>query len=326
MTDRRAARLAEAMAGGKELEPPWAHLPWIPRGSIGWRMGSGESYSMLWSDFAEEKIHTLDAAVAYLRRHPRAPRSWGEWVASWLMEFPDDDDDDDGAVSASDDEPAEDDEDEDGDGLEDFDFSDDDEVDEEVLYWLAFVEAEGLTGDDVAYPVFVRNELASGGMGAPWTRKGAVDTPDSAMRYSPRELGWWARWLAQDCKTREERQAHLAAQRPPPPAWDPVLDAIRALWAGGAKPSVWNDLTSGALALVPAMVIYGELPPPWVGDHPPITEVEWEEDSDDRHRWAWWVFETFEDKASWVAYLERWPPPPRWRRALDEVSFPYLLG
>jgi hypothetical protein len=346
MTDRRATRLAEAIVGGAELEPPWAHLPWIPRGSIGWRMGSGESYSMRWDDFADDTIHTLDEAVAYLRRHPRAPRSWGEWVASWLMEFPDDDDedaddedadedDDDLEASGEGDEAAavadDDDDDEDADDDEYEEDEDDlseeeDEVEEEVLYWLAFVEAEGLTGDDVAYPVFVRNELASGGMRAPWARKGAMDTPDSAMRYSPRELGWWARWLARDCKTAEEREAHLAVQPPPPPAWAPVLDAIRERWAQGGTPRVWNELTGGALALVPAMVIHGELPPPWAGDAPPLAAVEWEEDSDDRHRWAWWVFETFEDKTSWLGYLERWPPSPRWKRALDEVSFPYLLS
>lgn len=367
MTDQRSAPLLAAPSEGQELEPPWARYPWIPRGSIGWRMGSGEGYQIAWGDYVDEKIRSLDEALAYLRRHPKAPRSWGEWIAGWLAGFEDelrdeddddeDDDDDDGVDGdgVDDDDVDDDDVDDDGDDSDDdeaanrgepgaafdgddADLADDDDEDddldfdeedeeEEVLYWLAFVEAEGLTGDDVAYPVFVRNALAAGGMTAPWTWRGAVDTPDSAMRYSPRELGWWARWLAQECKTREEREAHLAAQATPPPAeWQPVVAAIRALWASGERPRGWADLTSGARALVPAMVIHGELPPPWVGDHPPIAEVEWEEDSDDRHRWAWWVFETFEDKASWFGYLARWPLPPRWRRALEEVSFPYLLS
>lgn len=324
MNDRRASQLAAALAEGKELEPPWARYPWIPRGSIGWRMGSGESYEMLWGDFVDEKVRSLDDALAYLRRHPKAPRSWGEWIAGWLASFDDellDDDDADDAERAG--------EDVEDDDFEDDDFEDEDDEDdeeEEVLYWTAFVEAEGLTGDDVAYPVFVRNALAAGGMTAPWTWRGAVDTPDSAMRYSPRELGWWARWLAQGCATREEREAHLAAQAPPPAEWQPVVAELRAMWASGAAPPAWADLTSGGRALVPAMVFHGELPPPWTGDHPPIQDVEWEEDSDDRHRWAWWVFETFEDKASWFAYLARWPQPPKWRRALDAVSFPYLLS
>lgn len=344
MTDQRSAPLSAAPPEGQELEPPWARYPWIPRGSIGWRMGSGESYQITWGDYVDEKIHSLDEALAYLRRHPKGPRSWGEWIAGWLAGFEDDLDDDDEAADADevaaddaggeaeaalerDDEEDDDDDDDLDDDLDDDDDFDEEEEEEEVLYWLAFVEAEGLTGDDVAYPVFVRNALAAGGMTAPWTWRGAVDTPDSAMRYSPRELGWWARWLAQECKTREEREAHLAAQATPPPAeWQPVVAAIRALWASGERPRGWADLTSGGRALVPAMVIHGELPPPWVGDHPPIAEVEWEEDSDDRHRWAWWVFETFEDKASWFGYLARWPLPPRWRRALEEVSFPYLLS
>jgi hypothetical protein len=36
------------------------------------------------------------------------------------------------------------------------------------------------------------------------------------------------------------------------------------------------------------------------------------------------VFDTFEDLASWRAYLARWPAPPAWRAALEEQAFPYL--
>lgn len=327
MDERRADRLAAALAEqGGELQPPWAHLPWISRWSIGWRMGTGEDYAMMWSDFSDEKIHGLTEALAYLRRHPRAPRTWADWLAYWLSDVErraeleaDDDGDDNDDSDDSDDEAADEMFTEGDDDVEldlyGFD-DDDDEDDEETAYWLAFVDAEGLTGDDVAYAVFVRNALAKGGMTAPWTWRGASDGPDPALRYSARELGWWARWVAQECA---DLAAYLASQAAPPPSW---ADTVAAIASRQASP--WLTLTSGAVSLIPAMTLDGALPPPWTGGHPPIDDVDWEDDADDRHRWAWWVFESFEDAASWRAYLDRWPPPPPWRDKLHGVLFPSL--
>ncbi len=355
MDERKAARLAAMIAEqGGEMEPPWSRLPWIQRWSIGWRMGIGEDYGVMWTNFSDEKLHGLTEALAYLRRHPKAPRTWADWVARWLSDVErraeleaeadedgDEEGEEEGEGEEADDEDEEDEEDDsdeaDGDAADadseeedededvdldvyayddDDDEDDEDEDDEEELHWLAFVEAEGLTGDDAAYPAFVRNALAREGMTAPWTWKGAADGPDSTLRYSARELGWWARWMAQECR---DVAAYLAAQPSPSPEWADVAAAIAA-----REDAPWLTLTGGARALLPSMVRHGALPPPWLGGHPPIDDVDWEDDADDRHRWAWWVFETFEDSASWRAYLERWPPPPAWRDKLHGVLFPSL--
>lgn len=349
MDERRAARLAAALAEqGGELEPPWARFPWISRYSIGWRMGSGESYSMVWSDFADEKITTTDEALAYLRRHPPAPRTWADWAAHWLGQIERDqaeaveqeggDDEDDEDLG---DEEDEDDEDDD---LYDEDLDDDDaDFDEEdyeeaqdtadEVHWIPILLRERLVIDDAAYPVFVRNARAqhpSGHLPAPWADRGESE-PESALRYSARELGWWARWLFEE---RIDFSSYLTTQPPPPEAWKEIVASISAqpLSPPASSPSsaasppstLWRTLDGGPTSLIPAMVQLGALPPPWLGGHPPIADIEWEEDSDDRHRWAWWVFDTFEDVGSWRAYLDRWPPPPEWRDALQGYLFTSL--
>jgi hypothetical protein len=350
MDERRAARLAAAVAEqGGELEPPWARFPWISRYSIGWRMGSGESYMVLWSDFVDERIETTDEALEYLRRHPPAPRTWADWIAHWLGQLErdrseaeeldevaaqltsdgDDDDGEDELFNADDyDDVIEDDDDLD----DDDDFDEDSEEAQDAAdeaHWVPLLARERLIADDAAYPVFVRNALAkSGGTGhlpAPWAARGAA-TPEDALRYSSRELGWWARWLHD---SGVDFATYLATQPPAPEAWE---EAVRGVSFWSTSPgsslgiSLWKTLDGGAVSLIPVMVRLGALPPPWLGGHPPIADIEWEEDSDDRHRWAWWVFDTFEDAASWRAYLERWPPPPAWRDALKGYLFPTLSG
>lgn len=349
MEERRAARLAAALAEqGGELEPPWARFPWISRYSIGWRMGMGESYSMLWSDFAE-KITTPDEALAYLRRHPPAPRTWADTVAHWLGQIErdraeaaeDEEDDELDAVAAQLKDELDDDEDDElyneddydeedleaGDDDADFDDEDHEEMQDtaDEVHWIPILLRERLVTDDAAYPVFVRNARAAnpaGHLPAPWAGRGDPD-PKSALRYSARELGWWARWLFEE---RIDFSSYLTTQPPPPAAWQPIVASIssRPATAAPAPSTLWRTLDGGAASLLPAMVQLGALPPPWLGDHPPIADIEWEDDSDDRHRWAWWVFDTFEDTASWRAYLERWPPPPAWRDALQGYLFTNL--
>jgi hypothetical protein len=45
--------------------PPWQKYPEIPRGSVGWRMGEGETY---WNEFD----------VWFARKHPDAKRQYAE--------------------------------------------------------------------------------------------------------------------------------------------------------------------------------------------------------------------------------------------------------
>ena len=293
---RRAEQLEAALAGG-ELEPPWAKYPWMIHGSIGWRMGSGESYQMLWGDFVSTRLTSMAITLAYLQRHPPAPRTWCGTLV-WLLE----------RIERGDDGEEEDDDDGDDDG----------EESPAHAALRAQIEAAGLVGDDVAYPVFLRNVLDHGGLTAPWTWRVASESPAMAWRYATREVGWWARWLATECP---DRAAWLDAQPAPPASWAAVVDAVRA----GTSDASWATLDGGAERLIPATVAHAALPPPWLGGHPPRAGIEWDEGADDRDRWAWWVFDTFEDLASWRAYLARWPPPPAWQVALSEILFSYLV-
>src|SRR5262249_50846764 len=154
----------------------------------------------------------------------------------------------------------------------------------------------------VAYPVFLRNARRAGGMTAPWTWS-VAESPAKGWRYLTREIGWWARWLATECAS---RTAWFDAQPAAPEAWSPVVGAVPAHPAGPAG----AGRAGGAERLIPLRVAPGALPPPWLGGHPPRDASVHDDDrADDIDRWAWWLFATLDDPASWRAYLARWPPP-----------------
>lgn len=252
-----------------ELEPPWARFPWIQLGSIGWRMGSGEGYLMEWGDLT---FPSVDAAIEYLHRHPPAPRSWKSWVSGWLAGIA-------------------------GEEL-------DDDSDEESP-WDARVEEEGLIGEDAAYPVFVRNALAAGGLVVPWASERA--TPFKALRYSAREFGWWARWLTTECA---DRAAYLDAQPAAGSEWTNVARSART-----GVPAQ----TGGVEGMVCILAATGTLPPPWVAGHEPRGPIEYDDSADARDHWLWWVTDTFEDAGSWQRYLAQWPAEPAsWSKAREQ--------
>lgn len=263
-------------SGADELEPPWAAFPWIPAGSIGWRMGSGEGYLIEWGDYVEGACPSVEAAIEYLQRHLPAPRTWRSWIAGWLGRLAGDEDDDESESDAS--------------------------------PWDDRVEEEGLVAEDAAYPVFVRNALREGGLAVPWASD--RETLRGALRYSARELGWWARWLATECP---DRGAYLDAQPPPGDEWVMVERSART----GVAAVPYE--TGGLEALVCTLAATGTLPPAWVAGHAPRGEIEYGDDADDRDRWLWWATSTFEDAASWRRYLAAWPAAPEiWGNAFAE--------
>ncbi len=69
----------------KTLTPPWAKYPDYTRYTIGWRMGSGESYKYDWWDSIKGLAADKDTRLAYLRQHPKAPYSWADHVNSILF-------------------------------------------------------------------------------------------------------------------------------------------------------------------------------------------------------------------------------------------------
>jgi hypothetical protein len=82
--DYLARELAEQ--GRTTPLPPWVRYPDIERFSIGWRMGYGESYVMLWGSWAEGRSH--DELVAYLREFAPIPANFSDWAGGLLLAEP----------------------------------------------------------------------------------------------------------------------------------------------------------------------------------------------------------------------------------------------
>lgn len=66
-------RLQRMIQTGKQMEPPWIAFPGISNGSIGWRMGAGETFLMTW-DRWYRKI-SKEERKRYQDNHPE-PESW----------------------------------------------------------------------------------------------------------------------------------------------------------------------------------------------------------------------------------------------------------
>lgn len=79
--------ITKELAERKDLLPPWLKYPDIPKFSIGWRMGGGESYLMIWEAWAKK----LDQSqlLAYFDRYKPIPVNWLNWV-SYFFGFDDD--------------------------------------------------------------------------------------------------------------------------------------------------------------------------------------------------------------------------------------------
>jgi len=84
--DPTRAMLAEAIAtelrDKSALLPPWRKHPNIPRYSIGWRMGYGDHYLMVWWQWAAEQ--SKEALLDSFRAHAPIPVEWADWAAGQL--------------------------------------------------------------------------------------------------------------------------------------------------------------------------------------------------------------------------------------------------
>ena len=268
-----------------ELPPPWAKHPEIPWGSIGWRMGYGESYSLRWGTWLEALPRDRETRAAYLRRHPPAPRTWARTAARVLEPERDDDDD-----------------------AEDEDYS---AKNERLARRLA---AEGLVGDDVAIGAW--EALQGEAPEAPWAARWHRGKLDSAAQYGGRDLSFWARWCAS--RRGDGRLATWLGSVPAPePAWEPMRDAVR----DGAVPQGWQPTTVWERIAV-MLAAHGEALPPWDLGEPASSLHSSDEDDDSSYADAWssWAYDAFDDGTTWRAYLERHAPvPPQWHEALERV-------
>ncbi|TKD12401.1 hypothetical protein [Polyangium fumosum] len=69
--------------------PPWLRYPAIPRYSIHWRMGNGESYLMAWWQWA--KGRSAEEKTAYFRQFAPTPVEWVDWVGMQIRVDPEGD-------------------------------------------------------------------------------------------------------------------------------------------------------------------------------------------------------------------------------------------
>lgn len=177
----------EVLDAHGDVAPPWARCPEIAFGSIGWRMGYGETWLDRWEAWLAEQPTDRGWRLAYLRRHPPAPRSWATAVARVLG----------GA-------------------------REDEEVDEVEPGLLAELEAAGLVGDDVGFGAWLA--LHGEAPPAPWTAGGAEGSPREAVRYGARELDFWARWCATQ-RASGGLERWLKTVPPAPESWAGLLAA-----------------------------------------------------------------------------------------------------
>lgn len=273
------------MSDAEDLPPPWAKHPEIPAGSIGWRMGYGEGWLVQWGAWLEQQPRDRQWRAAYLRRHAPAPRTWARTVVGVLEPHreEDDDEDDDGEG--------------DGDGESDGDR----------------LAAEGLVGDDVAMGAWeaIHGEAPV----APWAERWHAGKLGSAARYGGRELTFWARWCASR-RDDERLGAWLRSVPEPEPAWEPMREAVRL----GVPPSDWRPASAWEQLGV-LVAAHAEAPPPWVlGEAPESLRERHEDDSSYADAWCSWVYDAFDDRASWRAYLGRHPPmPAEWREVIERA-------
>ena len=82
--ERRTTQLnktvAEELTPQGDLLPPWLKYPEIQAGSIGWRMGYGETYMMAWDIWADQL--NKDQLVEYFKKHLPLPLDWLTWVSN----------------------------------------------------------------------------------------------------------------------------------------------------------------------------------------------------------------------------------------------------
>ena len=195
--------LAEHLDARGDLAPPWEEFPNYERYTIGWRMGTGESWLGFLSIFFEQLPEDFDTRLAYLRRHAKAPYTWSNWAYDVL--YP---------------EASEEDEKEDAD--------DDDGVralKRTKERRVQLIEM-GLVGSDVAYHTWrAKQEMIHW----PWEDS---ETPLDAARYWTRDLWYWSRHL-DELRKQNKVPAFDAATE-----WEEIAEIVRT---GQPKPVIAEE-------------------------------------------------------------------------------------
>ncbi|MCB9756024.1 MAG: hypothetical protein H6713_39385 [Myxococcales bacterium] len=279
-------QIAESLDAHGDIAPPWARCPEIPLGSIGWRMGYGEHWLTLWYTWLSEQPTARADRLAYLRRHPPAPRTWAEHVARVLEPSVDRDRDVD--------------EDEDNE-------NDDDALDADEP-WLRELIADGLVQHDAARLAWAR--LHGAAPPAPWAQRWHDGSLLRCACHGARELTFFTRWGA--ARRKDRRLASWLAAVPPAPAgWSAFVEALttgscpRALARALAAPA------QGWAALAITLAADGLARAPWrLGVPASSFRDEHGDDVGYADAWCWWAFECFDDRPTWRGYLDASGPVP----------------
>lgn len=209
--------LPEHLDARGDLAPPWEEFPHYERYSIGWRMGSGESWLGFCELFLDNLPTDFNTRLAYLQRHAKAPYTWSNWAHHIL--HPDDED------------------------KEQEEFDEDDDGEKERAQRLERREKlieMGLVAEDIAYFTW-RNKQTS--LRWPWED---CETPIDAARHWTRDLWFWSRYL-QELRSQGEIPAFEA-----PEAWQEIAPIIRTGHAPQVVPengllSFVQNLAAGAV-------------------------------------------------------------------------------
>lgn len=76
-----------------EIPPPWVLFPTYTRYTIGWRMGTGETYMGCWYKWRNQAFETTSELARYLCRYSPAPYTWATTIGHILQPGFDDSDD-----------------------------------------------------------------------------------------------------------------------------------------------------------------------------------------------------------------------------------------
>lgn len=271
--------LAEHLDARGDLAPPWEEFPTYERYTIGWRMGSGESWLGFFGLFLDKHLPTdFQTRLAFLQRHAKAPYTWSDWVYDVLYpDAPADDDDDD--------------DDDDGEKAR----QRKNERREKLIEM-------GLVESDVAYFTWRAKQDS---IHWPWEDS---ETPEDAARYWTRDLWFWSRHL--DELRRENKIPSFDA----PEAWREIAEIIRsgktmpvepgagllslvrscaagmviAPWQAGLQPSDFKDSFEMDMGYADAFRLWGMSvfdDQPMIDRYTKTTEIS--------EAWAEWMREQF---------------------------------
>jgi len=267
-----------------ELPPPWAVFPDYEHGTIGWRMGTGESYLGWWWEFLATQVGPEPAhRLAYLQRHPPAPVTWWKTVQQvW-----------DTTVSTR------------LDALEDGDTPGDEaKAEAAAAAQRQVLRDAGVIADDVAY----RTWLARGAHPPPWHGN---ETLVHAARYDTRSLWFWSRKLA---SMRTQDLSFWDA--PPPVAWQAWADVAQSQQC----PAL--DAQQG-LASLAWMLAADALVGPWsLGLVPADAEGNFDMDMNSAEAFSLLLMCAFDDRTHQAAVMDQLGlPAGPWTDWVEENTF-----